>query len=78
MTDDRRVGIAGLQLHSFFELVLESIPAGLVYGNPSFEIKNNHAPAPTRYIGKIRLRLSLLDNTYRVPRRQTHAISEAF
>ncbi len=47
MTDDRLVGIAGLQLHSFFELVLESIPAGLVYGNPGFEIKKNHAPAPT-------------------------------
>ena len=57
MTDDRLVGITGLQLHSFFELVLESIPAGLVYGNPGFEIKKNHAPAPTRCIGKIRLRL---------------------
>jgi len=57
MTDDRLVGITGLQLHSFFELVLESIPAGLVYGNPGFEIKKNHAPAPTRGIGKIRLRL---------------------
>ncbi len=38
MTDDRLVGTAGLQLHSFFELVLESIPAGLVYGNPDLEI----------------------------------------
>ena len=45
MTDDRLVGIAGLQLH-FFLLVLESISAGLVYGNPGFEIKKNHAPAP--------------------------------
>ena len=57
MTDDRLVAIAGVQLHSFFELVLESIPAGLVYGNPGFEIKKNHAPAPTRCIGKIRFRL---------------------
>jgi hypothetical protein len=47
MTDDRLVGFTGLQLHSFFELVLESISAGLVYGNPGFEIKKNHAPAPT-------------------------------
>ena len=57
MTDDRLVGIAGLQLHYFFELVLESISAGLVCGNPGFEIKKNHAPAPTKGIGKIRLRL---------------------
>ena len=47
MTHDRLVGIAGLQLHSFFKLVLESISAGLVYGAPGFEIKKNHAPAPT-------------------------------
>ena len=52
MTDDRQVRNTGLQLHYFFELVffelvLESIPAGLVYGNPGFEIKKNHAPAPT-------------------------------
>ena len=38
MTDDRLVAIAGVQSHSFFELVLESIPVGLVYGNPGFEI----------------------------------------
>jgi hypothetical protein len=47
MTDRRLVALAGLQFHSFFELVLESISAGLVYGNPGFEIKKNHAPAPT-------------------------------
>jgi len=47
MTHDRLVASAGLQLHSFFELVLESISAGLVYGAPGFEIKKNHAPAPT-------------------------------
>ena len=29
----------------FFKLVLESISAGLVYGNPGWEIKKNHAPA---------------------------------
>ena len=57
MTPDRLVGIADIQLHSFLELVLESISAGLVYGTPGFEIKKNHAPAPTRCIGKIRLRL---------------------
>ena len=57
MTEDRLIGLASLQLHSFFELVLESIPAGLVYGNPGCEIQKNHAPAPTRFIGKIRLRL---------------------
>ena len=57
MTDDRLVGFTGLQLNSFFKLVLESISAGLVYGNPGFEIKKNHAPAPTRCIVKIRLRL---------------------
>ena len=59
MTDDRLVGSAGLQLHYFFELVLESISAGLVYRNPGFEIKKNYAPAPTRCIGKIRLSLYL-------------------
>ena len=47
MTHDRLVGITGLQLHSFFELVLESICAGLVYGAPGFEIKKNPSPAPT-------------------------------
>jgi len=57
MSDRHLVGITGLQLHSFFEVVLELIPAGLVYGNPAFEIKKNHGPAPTRCIGKIRLRL---------------------
>ena len=50
MTDGRLVAIAGIQLHSFFELVWESIPAGVVYGDPGFEIKKNHAPAPTRCI----------------------------
>ena len=57
MTHDRLVGITGLQLHYFFKLVLESISAGLVYRTPGFEIKKNHAPAPTRCISKIRLRL---------------------